>query len=151
MLYRKVKTPTMYEEKLLLASLQKQILKSAHDNVGHQGVDRTMAQLSEAAYWVGMGRDVNTHCTHCVTCQHIKAAAPQPAPLQPVLASRPWELVAVDILKVPMSHKGNQYMLVAQDYFSKWPFTAPLSDQTANKIVQALMDQVFTLVAQTAF
>ena len=38
-------------------------------------------------------------------------------------------------------------MLVVQDYFSKWPFAVPLSDQTANKIVQALIkDQVFTLV-----
>ena len=148
-LYRKVKTPTMHEEKLLLvapASMRKQLLKNAHDNAGHQGADRTMARLSEAVYWVGMGKDVNTHCSHCVTCQHTKAAASRPAPLQPVVASRPWELVAVDILKVPMSRQGNQYMLVVQDYFSKWPFAVPLSDQTANKIVQALKDQVFTLV-----
>ena len=48
--------------------------------------------------------------------------------------------------KVPMSNRGNQYMLVAQDYFSKWPFAVPLSDQTANKIVRALKDQVFMLV-----
>ena len=109
----------MNKEKLLLvapAALQKQFLKNAHDNTGHQGTDRTMARLSEAVYWVG------------------------------VVTSRPWELVAVDILKVPMSHQGNQYMLVAQDYFSKWPFAAPLRDQTADKIVQALKDQVFTLV-----
>jgi len=148
-LYRKVKTPAMHEEKLLLVaprSLQKQLLKNAHDKAGHQGVDRTMARLAEATYWVGMGKDVNTHCTHCVTCQRTKAAAPQPAPLQPVVASRPWELVAVDILKVPTSHQGNQYLLVVQDYFSKWPFAFPLRDQTANKIVQALKDQVFTLV-----
>ena len=93
-----------------------------------------------------MGRDVHTHCTRCVTCQCTKAAAPQPAPLQPVEASRPWELLEVDILKVPMSNRGNQYMLVAQDYFSKWLFAVPLSDQTANKIVRALKVQVFMLV-----
>ena len=137
-LYRKVKTPTMHKEKLLLVaptSLQKILLKSAHDNAGHLGIDQTMARLSEAVYWVGMGRDIHTHYTCCVTYQRTKAAAPQPAPLQPVVASRPWELVAVDILKVPMSNRGNQYMLVVQDCFSKWPFAMPLSDQTANKIV----------------
>ena len=37
-------------------------------------------------------------------------------------------------------------MLVVQDYFSKWPFAMPLSDQTADKIVRALRDQVLTLV-----
>jgi len=50
------------------------------------------------------------------------------------------------ILKVPMSRKGSQYRLVAQDYFSKWPFAVPLSDQIAVNIAHALKDQVFTLV-----
>ena len=121
-LYRKVKTPTMPSEKLLLVvptSLRRQLLKNAHDKAGHQGAERTMARLSEGAYWVGIGKDVHNYCTHCVTCQHTKAVSTQPAPLHPVVASRPWELVAVDILKVPMSHQGHQYMLVVQDYFSK--------------------------------
>ena len=127
-LYRKVKTPTMLSKKLLLVaptSLRRHLLKNAHDKAGHQGVDRTLARLSEAAYWVEMGKDVHYYCTHCVTCQCTKAVSTQPAPLHPVIASRPWELVAVDILKVPMSCQGNQYMLVVQDYFSKWPFAIP--------------------------
>ena len=62
--------------------------------------NRTMARLSEAVYWVRMGKDVSNHCSHFVTCQRAKAAATHPAPFQPVVASRPLELVAVDILKV---------------------------------------------------
>ena len=54
--------------------------------------------------------------------------------------------MAVDILKVPMSHQGNQYILVAQDYFSKWPFAQAMPDQKADRIVRILRDQVFTLV-----
>ena len=30
-------------------------------------------------------------------------------------------MIAVDILKVELSHNNNQYLLVAQDYFTKWP------------------------------
>ena len=52
----------------------------------------------------------------------------------------------IDILKVPMSNRGNQYLLVIQDYFSKWPFAIPLPDQKAERIVRVLKDQVFTLV-----
>ena len=91
----------MQEEKLLLVvptSLQKQFLKKAHDESGHQGAERTMARLSEVAYWIGMGKAISNHCNHCVTCQRTKALATPPAPLQPVIASRPWQLVAVDIL-----------------------------------------------------
>ena len=45
-------------------------------------------------------------------------------------------MVAVDVLKVPISLQGNEYILVAQDYFSKWPFTVPMLDQKAERIVR---------------
>lgn len=79
---------------------------------------------------------------HCVTCQRTKAAALQPAPHQPEVASRSRKLVEVDVLKVSALHQGNQYMLKMQDYFSKWLF----ADQKANKMVWALRDQVITLI-----
>ena len=118
----------------------------AHDTSGHQGTDKTLARLSDFTYWVGMARDVGNYCTCCVTCQMAKAPAAPPASLQPIVTSRPWELVAVDILKVPTSNRGNSYLLVAQDYFSKWPFAMALPDQKATTIVRALRDQVFTMV-----
>ena len=79
-------------------------------------------------------------------CQKAKAPLIQPVPLQPVLATQPWELVAVDVLKVPLSTKGNQYLLVIQDYFSKWVFAYPMSDQKSETIVHILKDHVFTVV-----
>ena len=102
----------MAEEKLLIVvpkSQRKTFLTIAHDDSGHQGIDRTMARLSELAYWVGMGKDVAHYCTHCFTCQVNKAPEQTPAPLQLVIATKPWKLVAVDILKVPMSAEGNQF------------------------------------------
>ena len=53
---------------------------------------------------------------------------------------------AVDILKVPPSGAGKQYVLVVQDYFSKWPFAFAMTDQKADRIVQLLKDNVFALV-----
>ena len=148
-LCRKVKSPTMAEHRLLIVvphSQRKLFLTLAHDDSGHQGMDRTMARVSEMAYWVGMGRDVADHCGRCVKCQITKAPRNKPAPLQPVIARKPWEMVAVDILKVPRSIQGNQYILVAQDYFSKWPFARAIPDQKADRIVDILRDDVFTLV-----
>ena len=94
-----------------------------------------MARLSGRAYRIGMSKDISSYCNCCFICQQTKAPTTCPALLQPVVASRPWELVVVDILKAPMSHRGEQYMLVVQDYFSKWPFAIPLSDQRADTTV----------------
>ena len=47
-------------------------------------------------------------------------------------------MVGKDILKVPMSSKGNQYLLVAWDYFSKRSFAIALPEQKAATIVRDL-------------
>jgi len=97
----------MAEEKLLIVVpglLCKQFLTTAHDKAGHLGSDRTLSQLSQIAYWVGMVKDVIRHCSHCFKCQFNKSLPAHTAPLQPIISSRPWELVAIDILKVPQFH-----------------------------------------------
>ena len=107
-------------------SQRKSFLTIVHDNSGHQGIDHTMARLSEMAYRVGMGMDIAHYCTHCFTCQVNKAPEQTTEPLQPVIATKSCELVAVDILKVPISVEGNQFIPVIQNYFSKWPFARAL-------------------------
>jgi len=52
---------------------------------------------------------------------------------------RPWQMIAVDILEVPLSHNNNRYLLVVQDYFTKWADAIPLSDQTATQITAELV------------
>ena len=145
----KVKHPSTAKEKLLTVapnSLCKEFLHMAHNAADHQGTDKTIARLSDFSYWVGIAKDVGYHCTHCVTCQMVKAPARPPAPLQPIVTSWPWEMVDVDILhKVPMSSKINQYLLMAQDYFSKGPFAMVIPDQKAPTVVKVLRDQIFTI------
>jgi len=48
-------------------------------------------------------------------------------------------MIAVDILEVPVSCQNNRYLLVVQDYFTKWPTAIELPDQTAARITRELM------------
>ena len=59
-----------------------------------------------------------------------------PWPVTPI--GKPWQMIAVDILEVPISSNNNRYLLVVQDYFTKWVEAVPMSDQTATKIVSAI-------------
>ena len=45
---------------------------------------------------------------------------------------------AIDILEVPVSTKNSRYLLVIQDYFTKWADARPLPDQTAIRITAEL-------------
>ena len=48
--------------------------------------------------------------------------------------------VAVDVLQVPVSSTGNRYLLVLQDYFTKWAEDIPMPNQTAECIAGILID-----------
>ena len=48
------------------------------------------------------------------------------APLTSVTIGRPLEMVAVDVLEVPLSLHNNRYLLVIQDYMTKWAKAIPL-------------------------
>ena len=126
---------------VLPACMQHQALIRNHNTptAGHQGSERTLQRLRQEAYWVSMAKDVERHCRECTKCQQAKLPMPQRAPLTNVPIGRPWEMIAVDILEVPISSNNNRYLLVVQDYFTKWGEAIPLPDQTATRITAELV------------
>ena len=56
-----------------------------------------------------------------------------------MVIGKPWQMVAMDVLEVPVSSKGNHYLLVVQDYFTKWANPIPLRNQTAETITKSLL------------
>ena len=130
---------------ILPTSLHRDALLRNHDalTAGHQGFERTLERLRQEAYWVSMARDVERYCRECTKCQQSKLSRPQRAPLTNMPIGRLWEMIAVGILLVPLSTNNNQYLLVVQDYFTKWAEAVPLPDQTAShyrRIGQAIFD-----------
>jgi len=121
--------------------LRRDALKRNHDapTAGHMGTEKTLDRLRRDAFWVNMARDVEEYCRQCPTCQHSKLPMPQRAPLQNIPIGQPWQMVAVDILQVPLSVHNNRYLLVIQDYFTKWVDAIPLPDQTASRISAELI------------
>ena len=114
-----------------------------HPQAGHLGPDKTAAKIRQVGYWVGMLHDIDVYCQNCLVCQASKQPSPQKAPLINMPIGKPWEMIAVDILQVPVSSQNNKYLLLVQDYFTKWVEAIPLPDQTANRVTRELV-QVFT-------
>ena len=143
--YRPGPTDVVVTVPLILASLRQSILQQVHDapGAGHLGVDKALEKARQLGYWVSMYEDVVKHCQECASCQQAKLPSPSKAPLVNVPISRPWQMVAVDVLAVPPSFNNNRYLLVIQDYFTKWVEAIPLPDQTTTRITNALV-QVFS-------
>ena len=130
---------------LIPVTLQPSFLSQYHDSAqgGHLGADKTASRVRQVGYWVGMLGDIEQYCQSCLNCQASKQPSPPKAPLISMPVGRPWEMVAVDILQLPLSCQNNRYLLVIQDYFTKWAEAIPLPDQTASRITKELV-KVFT-------
>ncbi|GBN21576.1 hypothetical protein AVEN_112376-1 [Araneus ventricosus] len=60
--------------------------------------------------------------------------------LQRCNVGAPSERMALDILgPFPVTTKGNRYVLVLMDYFTKWPEAIPILDQEASTAAEELV------------
>ena len=57
-----------YEAIVLLRALIAQILKMAHDDLGHNGTHRTYMLLKRLYYWKGLKPRVAKHIQRCYQC-----------------------------------------------------------------------------------
>ena len=90
-------------------------------------------------------RDVENWCNTCASCATRKMPTPKPhAPLSPILVGSPMQLVAVDILgPLPTSRNGNQYILVASDYFTRWTEAYGIPNMEALTVAETLTQEIF--------
>ena len=85
-----------------------------------------------------MASDTIEYCKSCDDCMRAKQPLPAKFTMVNSPIGKPWERIAVDVIEVPINSKGNRYILVVQDYFTKWLESFPMSDQKADRIVELL-------------
>ena len=63
--------------------------------------------------------------------------------MQKVGASRPMERIDTDILgELPLTDKGNRYILVVSDYFTKWTEAFPMPNMEARTVADIIVREV---------
>ena len=62
-----------------------------------------------------------------------------------VQASYPMERIAVDILgELPTTDKGNKYILVVADYFTKWTESFAMPNMEAQTVARIIVEELVT-------
>ena len=50
-------------------------------------------------------------------------------PLHPIPVQRPFQILRIDIMELPKTSAGNRYVIVLQDFLTKWPMIYAAPDQ----------------------
>lgn len=144
-LYRKVTINSEDIVQLVLPGvLQKLVLSELHDNMGHQGIERTEGLIRSRCYWLSLHKDVVSWIERCERCLISKEGLPKiKSKMGHVLATRPFELIAVDFTILEKSG-GYENVLVITDVFSKFTQAVPCKDQKAVTVAKCLVNHWFT-------
>ena len=130
---------------LLPESLRKEVIEELHGgkSSGHLGMKKTRAKVRMRFYWVGMDADIRAVVRKCSVCAQRKTPTNRKkAPLQQEAVGAPMERVAMDIVgPMPETERGNKYILVVGDYFSKWMEAYPIPDQTAETVAEKFVSE----------
>ena len=125
-------------------SLKQEVMSWNHDLplTGHMGITKTITRIKNSYIWYGLSKDVELFVKSCSTCNKNKRAAVKPkAPLGQYHVGSPLERVHIDILgPFTPSTRGNQYVLMIVDQFTKWLECFPLPLQNTEEVAKCMVD-----------
>uniref|UniRef100_H3AFS8 Gypsy retrotransposon integrase-like protein 1 n=1 Tax=Latimeria chalumnae TaxID=7897 RepID=H3AFS8_LATCH len=108
---------------------------------GHVGADKTVHRARQLSYWPFMTQDITVFCKQCLACQSRNLPVPHhKAPLQQIVATYPFEKVAADLTELPLTSKGNRYLLVIMDYFTKYVNLYAVPDQRSVTVAKCFFE-----------
>ena len=119
------------------AGIRREVFRLAHTTQtgGHLGNRRMMSRIKQRYFWPGMGMDIRQWILSCDDCASRSTSHQKKMQMQKYRVGNPMERVAMDIMgPLPRSTRGNQYILVVGDYFTKWIEAYPLPNQEAKTV-----------------
>ena len=117
-------------------------VNGCHWDAGHQGHDHTLSLLQECFWWPGMAKQMRQVIKACRHCLQYEGGTPK-APLCPIVATAPLDLLHVDFTSIETTMELNQLprvadVLVFQDHFTKHVLVYVTPDQTVKTITKFL-------------
>jgi len=129
-------------------SLRQKVIQLCHrpKTAGHFYYWKTLKTIKRHFVWPGMSRQVQTFCRACEVCATRKnAGRKQKAPMRRYDVGMPMEEIAIDLMgPFPESNRGNKYVLVLVDSYSKWMEAYAIPNMEAKTVAEKLVQEFFS-------
>ena len=135
-----------YKTTVIPRAITTQILRMAHDELGHNGTHRTYTLLKRLYYWKGLKPSVEKHIKMCYQCQRRNKQVVKYAKLHFDVATFPMQFISMDLIGEfhPPIIRKNRYALTVVCMLTGYVFCVPLKTKTAEEVTQAYIDNVYS-------
>jgi len=140
-LFRKTKEGM---RKVILRKQVEPILYNLHKDMSgsHLGTDAVIRKIKDRYYWPQMGEDVKEYIRTCDTCQR-RGTQHRREELIPIKVQGPFHRIGIDIKgPLPVTSSGNRYIIVAMDYFTKWPEARAIPNMRAETVAKFIYEEI---------
>ena len=128
-------------------SMKREIVRAKHGLL-HCGVEKTEQLIRSTWIFPGLGKLVKQMIKSCYTCQSFGSNPKYPHnkhnPLQHLKASKPLEIIAIDVWSSGKQDSRFKYVVCAIDLFSRFCWSKCITRATSDVISDFLIENVFT-------
>jgi transposase InsO family protein len=120
------------------------VLSIFHDDptMAHQSKDAMIERISQRYEWEDMRRDVINHIKTCRKCQE-RGGPKRNNRKRTIETVDVFERWGIDIVgPLPVTERGNRYIVVAMDYFTRWPEAKPLKSANAETVATFIYEEI---------
>ncbi len=122
------------------------LVKQMHEDLGHFGEQRTLAEIRRRYFWHSRTTDVKAMVRGCQQCQLVRSSGSIRSgdeQLKSIPVCDIFHRVALDTAgPLPEIRSGNKYILVAIDHYSKWCEVKAVADHGAKTATKFLEDDI---------
>ena len=124
--------------------MQKVVLEHLHDlpTGAHLCAEKVLEKARSLFYWPQMKKKIELYIQQCDLCAARKLKKRKHAYLGGNQLGEPMERISLDILgPLPVTDKGNKFVLVITDLYSKWTEAFGVPDQEAKTIANVFLNE----------
>lgn len=130
-----------------LRSETDQLIQDSHELLGHMGATAIYNHIT-----ITLGRNdipsLHEQCLEytksCTTCQKVNDFRVAYAPPQEPKMLQPMQYVSIDLMKMPKSNKGYQYILVMIDHMTRYIWLKALLSKDMDEVSEDILDIFLT-------
>jgi hypothetical protein len=120
------------------------IISMFHDDptMAHQSAETIYQHISKRYIWETMRRDIREYTRTCYECQ-MRGTPKMNNPKISIPPKDIFERWGIDIVgPLPLSSQRNKYIIVAVDYFTRWPEAKAVKTANAITVADFIYDEI---------